>query len=143
MRQDWSRKPIQVLSDYFGSRISTLLDDEISLVKDLVPTKVTKLGKLSTKIEPAGKIRVFAITDVWTQTILLPVHEHVFKILKGIAQDGTFDQDAPLALLRARVKQKEDKSVFSYDLSAATDRFPVDFQVQLLSMLYNRDVAEA
>jgi hypothetical protein len=143
MRQGWSRKPIQVLSDYFGSRISTLLDDEISLIKDLVPTKVTKLGKLSTKTEPAGKIRVFAITDVWTQTILLPVHEHVFKILKGIVQDGTFDQDAPLSLLRARVKEKEDKSVFSYDLSAATDRFPVDFQVQLLSMLYNRDVADA
>jgi catabolite regulation protein CreA len=33
--------------------------------------------------------------------------------------------------------------VFSYDLSAATDRFPIDLQVQILSMLYTKEVALA
>jgi hypothetical protein len=108
-----------------------------------VPNKSTRLGKLSTKIEPAGKIRVFAIADVWTQTSLLPIHEHVFRILRKIPQDGTFDQDAPLMALQTKLRDKIDKSVFSYDLSAATDRFPVEFQQQMLSFLYNEEVASA
>jgi hypothetical protein len=67
----------------------------------------------------------------------------VFSILRGIAQDGTFDQDAPLKLLLGKLKDKTDKTVFSYDLSAATDRFPIDFQVQVLTLLYNEEVALA
>jgi hypothetical protein len=49
----------------------------------------------------------------------------------------------PLAALQDKLKDRTDKTVFSYDLSAATDRFPVDFQVQVLTMLYNKEVALA
>jgi len=45
------------------------------------------LGRLSIKEEPAGKARVFAITDSITQTIMLPLHEEVFLDLK-IPSDG-------------------------------------------------------
>jgi len=52
------------------------------------------IGQLSTKKEPAGKIRVFAMVDVWTQSILKPLHEALFSFLKSLPNDGTFDQTA-------------------------------------------------
>ena len=33
--------------------------------------------------------------------------------------------------------------MFSFDLSAATDRLPIQLQVQVLSQLLGRDIAEA
>lgn len=35
----------------------------------------TLLGQLSTKKEAAGKIRVFALVDIWTQSVLKPLHD--------------------------------------------------------------------
>jgi hypothetical protein len=63
-KQGWSLKPIGILSSFFNSSVKELLDKEIDIVKDLVPSKLTRLGKLSKKNEAAGKIRVFAIADV-------------------------------------------------------------------------------
>lgn len=112
-------------------------------VKLFGKTRVLKLGKLSKKLEPAGKIRVFAIADVWTQSVLKPYHEYLFSILREIPQDGTFDQAGPLNKLRERLNSRPNKWVASYDLSAATDRLPIDVQVQVMSQLFNREVAEA
>jgi len=52
------------------------------------------LGALSLKYESAGKIRVFAMVDYWTQLVLLPLHKHLFRLLETFSIcDGTFDQD--------------------------------------------------
>lgn len=53
-----------------------------------------KIGKLSKKLEAAGKIRVFAMVDVWTQSLLKPLHLALFSFLKSLPNDGTFDQNA-------------------------------------------------
>jgi len=63
----------------------------------------------------------------------------VFSILKLIPQDGAFDQIKPVKALIA----KGCKTTFCYDLSSATDRFPISIQVDVLSHLYNREVANA
>lgn len=63
-RQGWSLKPIGIISNYFGSRVHEILEEEIDVLKGLEPSSETRLGKLSTKNEAAGKIRVFAIADV-------------------------------------------------------------------------------
>lgn len=97
------------------------------------------LGKLSFIPEPAGKIRVVAMVDSLTQMILRPLHDAVFEILRKIPQDGTFDQVAPAYRLAA----KKFKALWSYDLSAATDRFPVCLQQALLSYLIGPRVALA
>jgi len=68
------------------------------------------------------------------------MHDHVFSILKSIKQDGAFDQLGPVRRLIATNKKGK---TFCYDLSAATDRFPIDIQVDTLAYLYNREVAEA
>jgi hypothetical protein len=53
-----------------------------------------KIGKLSMKKEAAGKVRVFAMVDVWTQSLLKPLHLALFEFLKSLPNDGTFDQNA-------------------------------------------------
>jgi len=84
-----------------------------------------KLGKLALKEEAAGKIRVFAMADAFTQWALYPLHHRIMSMLRSWPQDGTFDQLAPVRRLLAR---KEVSGLWSYDLSAATDRLPLQFQ---------------
>jgi hypothetical protein len=91
---------------------------------------VESLGKLGFKVEPAGKIRVFAMVDAWTQWLMSPLHEAIFRLLRNIPQDGTFDQLRPLGRLMGG-----DKPLFSFDLSAATDRLPLVLQKILLSKI--------
>jgi hypothetical protein len=89
------------------------------------------LGKLGFKDEPAGKVRTFAMVDPITQWLMKPLHDRLFEILRLIPQDGTFDQERPLAHLSELGGRGQ--GLYSLDLSAATDRLPVVFQATLLS----------
>jgi hypothetical protein len=99
------------------------------------------LGKLSTKEEAAGKMRVFAIVDGWTQSLLYPLHKALFSILKGLPNDGTMDQDASFE--RCTQKAVKFNCCYGYDLSAATDRLPIDLQVAILATLIGEKAANA
>lgn len=97
------------------------------------------LGKLSLKHEAAGKVRVFAMVDVWTQWLLKPLHDTIFDhILAGIAQDGTRDQMAPVYQLLKRCPS----TLHSLDLSAATDRVPLWLQKAILGNIVGEDFAQ-
>jgi len=61
-----------------------------------------------------------------------PLHKALFDILSNIPSDGTFNQLKPVKALF----DKGHKDLFSFDLSAATDRLPIDVQVQVLAFLY-------
>jgi hypothetical protein len=87
-------------------------------------------GRLGFKEEP-GKIRVFAMVNIVTQTLMQPLHKWIFDRLRMVPTDGTFNQTAPVERLIKRF-QKEGHWVASYDLSAATDRLPLALQVRLL-----------
>jgi hypothetical protein len=90
------------------------------------------LGALSVKEEP-GKLRVFAMVDSLTQWLLYPLHRMLFdKVLRLIPQDGTFDQLKPVKRLIALMRSGRDHRIWSFDLSAATDRIPVLLQEVLL-----------
>jgi len=92
----------------------------------------TLIGKLGFKAEPAGKVRVFAMVTAWDQWSLKPLHDAMFRILRLIPQDGTHNQLGPLA----RIDWKAAFSLWSLDLTAATDRLPLFLQAQLLQTLY-------
>jgi hypothetical protein len=81
-------------------------------------------GKISTKIEAAGKMRLFAIPGYFVQTLLRPLHDVVFSYLKEIPTDCTFNQgagvDAALEWSRKGVQH-----FWSFDMEGATNRFPV------------------
>jgi len=64
------------------------------------------LGKLGMKHEAAGKVRVFAMVDAWTNWLLKPLHHMLFDHLRRIPQDGTFDQLAPVRRLQNMGKTK-------------------------------------
>jgi hypothetical protein len=87
-------------------------------------------GRLGFKEEP-GKIRVFAMVNILTQTLMAPLHKWIFLRLRKIPTDGTFNQVAPVERLIKRFR-REGSWVASYDLSAATDRLPLALQVRLL-----------
>jgi hypothetical protein len=93
-----------------------------------------RLGQLSFKEEAAGKLRVFAMVDNITQVVLSPLHDVLFNILSQLPNDGTFDQDA--SVLRCRSKMEVSKCAYSFDLSAATDRLPVQIQVSILDGMF-------
>jgi hypothetical protein len=94
---------------------------------------VGSLGRLGVREEP-GKMRLFAMVDIFTQWVLSPLHLALFDILKRIPQDGTFDQTKPVERLVKVCKTKGQRRVYSYDLSAATDRLPVVIQMLLLTV---------
>lgn len=102
----------------------------------LIPSLSHLVGKLGFKEEPAGKVRVFAMADAWTQWVLEPFHEFLFDILRQIPMDGTFDQLKPVV-----TKVATAKAAYSLDLSAATDRLPMTVQVALFSALVGREFA--
>lgn len=76
-----------------------------------------------------GKTRVIAILDYWSQTCLKPVHSFLFRCLKAIPQDVTFDQGSYLEKVKAWGPVDRYHSV---DLSQATDRFPIEVIYQVL-----------
>nr|QDH88298.1 MAG: RNA-dependent RNA polymerase [Mitovirus sp.] len=91
---------------------------------------VGDLGRLAGLDEPAGKVRVVAMVDIFTQWVLHPLHEALFSLLRKIPTDGTFDQLKPIHRL---LRRKPQGPFYSYDLSAATDRLPLQVQKALLS----------
>lgn len=111
------------------------------IVEKTLPQSRAILGKLGVKREPLGKMRIFAISDFWTQTLLRPLHNFLMEELRKLPMDGTWDQGK--AADRVREETKKGTKLFSFDLSAATDRFPVRFLVLTLAALLGPEVAEA
>lgn len=84
------------------------------------------------KFEP-GKVRIFAIVDIFTQWTLKPLHKAIFRFLRKLPTDATFDQ--PIGLAKFFDRLPKGQTVYSYDLSAATDRLPLDIQILILNQI--------
>jgi len=94
------------------------------------------LGRLHAIDEPAGKVRVVAIADYWTQVAMKPIHERLFEILRGIKTDATFDQIGSVN----SYFQKGFIPHWSFDLKSATDLIPLDlYKVVLPPFFIERD----
>lgn len=77
--------------------------------------------KLARVDDKEMKTRVIAILDYFSQSALKPLHEYLFNVLRKIPQDRTFLQGDFEYLIN------NSKEFYSVDLTAATDRFPIDF----------------
>lgn len=89
-------------------------------------------SRISIKRELGGKDRAFAMVDYWSQVALHPLHQKLADILGSLSQDCTFDQSSG----------KEDfarwttsGSAVSFDLTAASDRFPISLQKKMIERL--------
>lgn len=143
----WSTHPIVMLKSAMAINMNPIVRDSIQylsqfyfpflwrVLNQIYYGQRASLGKLSFKEEAAGKLRVFAIVDCFTQWLLNPLHKVIFLILRRIPMDGTFDQLRPIhRLLRLNCKQ-----FYSLDLTAATDRLPISIQKWILN-LWIRDI---
>lgn len=143
---------LKIISQYFNTpafaeieRLFALKDINLPVMREtgidmrvpashhLWPEDLSKsfLGKLGLKQEAAGKMRVFAMVDPFTQWILHPIHKIIFDtFLKNIPMDGTFNQLKPLNASR------NWKVLYSLDLSSATDRLPVELQGNIIDYMF-------
>lgn len=104
------------------------------------PGREGRIRALSIINDREMKLRPVAILDYWTQLALKPLHDHIFKILKDIKSDFTFNQlDGPKHLLKLKSVDK----YYSLDLKSATDRFPIKLQEIVLGRLLSLPKARA
>jgi len=89
------------------------------------------LRRLHALYEAAGKVRIIAIVDYWTQLCLKPLHSWMFDILRTLPQDATFDQEGKLSDF---MKRGYDK-FYCYDLKSATDLIPLQLYEELFKAL--------
>nr|QXN75378.1 MAG: RNA-dependent RNA polymerase [Grapevine-associated mitovirus 3] len=99
---------------------------------------ILKNGKLAVVYDQAGKARVVAMTNYWIQCLFRPIHDSLFEFLRSISYvDGTFNQEGCVRDFMDTVDPNQ--TIYSFDLSAATDRLPIDIQVQILSIIFDND----
>jgi len=121
-----------------GSKLFSILRNLLgcihSAAHEVIPNCNPLLGKLAYIEEWGGKARIVAQLDYWTQMALTPLHHTINHFLKGLPQDGTFNQHA----LADRVKEwtrDPELEIYCYDLTAATDRLPIKLQQRILNLL--------
>lgn len=94
-------------------------------------------GRLGQVVEGGGKRRIFAIGNYINQRLLNPVHDWLMAVLRLIPMDGTFAQEKPLDRLVG------SRECYSFDLKAATDRWPLVFLFEVMCYLFDRSWASA
>jgi len=120
-----------------SSNFITLFSNiEFSIKKFNIKSKVLDLhlGKLSFKEEAAGKLRVFAMVDIITQSLLEPLHRTLFDLFRKFPNDCTHDQNKGFKY--AQELSLKYNCSFGFDLSAATDRLPLSSQQAILNSLF-------
>lgn len=95
-------------------------------------------GRLAQSLEGAGKRRLFVIGNYFKQRLLQPVHDWAMSVLRRIPMDGTFYQDRPIQRL---VSRQGLGFVASFDLSSATDRWPVSTIHDLVACIFGPTLA--
>jgi hypothetical protein len=105
--------------------------DDVCKPKDL--KKILKYpGHISFIADNGGKTRVVGIGNYWIQNTLKPLHDALFRSLRHISTDGTYDQISQAS----RVADATTRGpVWSFDLTAATDRIPLIIQQDVMTFL--------
>lgn len=112
-------------------------------VREIV-VRLEKLATMSTRegtlpllktvgiADKGGKVRTVTSANYFIQRALKPVHDRLMSTLRFIREDGTYCQDAAALNVGSLTK---DTTPWCYDLTAATDRFPVEIQKITLESL--------
>lgn len=137
LKRSAGKVPLAFLKTKKGAKGYPFLSDKgLSWEK---PRLVYNVGQLQFKEEAAGKLRIFAMVDIWTQSIFKPLHDSLFARLKSLPNDGTFDQNA--AFERSQTKSHVAGCCYGFDLSSATDRLPILLQIAILKPILGDELA--
>lgn len=116
---------VQSIKTLGGVKLATFMDVAMSHMSHFEAFFGSKVGtsfrRLTYFADKEDKTRVVAIGDYFSQTALRRFHLYLFRVLKKIPQDVTFDQGRFKELIQGW------EIFYSVDLSSATDRFPIQF----------------
>jgi hypothetical protein len=130
----------ELLDTYLKFRVSKLEASKDLIAKEAAPSLgIIKQAKLAGLSDKAGKTRIIYILNWWHQNLLLPLHEALMSYFKELAQDATWDQGSAVEDIRKWTE--EGKTLYSYDLTAATDRWPRWHQKLVLEHLVSPEWA--
>jgi len=119
---------------YLGKEPGIIPNELIGIFPSKKEKQPRRLGRTCFLADRGGKTRVITSCSYLIQAALAPLHKVFMELLRTIRQDYTFRQDhARSTILRWH---REGRLIYSYDLSAATDRFPIAIQYEVLKSLY-------
>lgn len=135
------RKVVQGLDAQLINKFLAEGDSSEEMIGIPVKTPELCISKLEVLPEPAGKVRIVAIVDYWTQRLMSPVHDWMMSILRCLPTDGTFDQEQSVVSFASTVELK-GSSVDSIDLKSATDLIPIELYKILFSSIWGEHLTE-
>jgi len=100
-----------------------------------------KVSKLSSKLvllsDKFGKTRVIAIADWFSNVALTPLHNAFMVGLRRKRGDVTYKQDQIPNLVKGL-----GTKLFSSDMTAFTDRFPIELEIAVIEGRYGANIAQ-
>lgn len=130
-RQDLKALPLDLIEDLkvvggkkFQEKIQYLLQAEEEKILPYPDKGGRRIRKLVWFPDREDKVRIIAILDYFSQSVLKGFHKYLFKILKRIPQDCTFSQGS-FKNDTSFMSNDLNEVYVSADLSSATDRFPI------------------
>lgn len=123
------------------SFLSDLLLDEEYSSKTPTPSE-TCLRRLQILREPGNKIRYITIGDFFSQNTLLPLHNHVMRILRKIKEDCTYAASEGFEYLQERYWDETRKMYTGFDLKNFTDMLPLSLQKEVLEAFVGSTITQ-
>jgi hypothetical protein len=127
-----------IINKWVGPNPPSRWTETLETLNSLERHRHLHTGRLAFLSEGGGKTRVIAVGDYFSQLALRPIHDYLMRWLAKLETDGAHDQQRAAL----RVKKLANDQSQSFDLSQATDRFPVVLQKILLSHVLGHERAE-
>jgi hypothetical protein len=99
-------------------------------------------SRLRVKHEAGGKARIFAILDYFSQSALKPIHDVLMYWLQTEREDGTSNHSIAAKTVRKWTNGSMSHDLWSFDLTTATDRFPLSLQLETLAAIFGQEIAD-
>lgn len=97
-------------------------------------------SRIRIKYEPGAKCRPFAIVDFFTQSALKPIHIFLMDWLRKQKQDGSDSHSDAAKAVQEWTGQQVP--TWSFDLTAATDRWPIQLIYLAMEAALGQEIAE-
>jgi len=127
---DYSKGPLGKIIN--KTTISSRIEMIMAGINGFIRPSSYHVRKLSIVKDPEAKSRIIAILDYWSQTWLIQIHRIHFNFLESLPNDRTFTQ-SPLI-----TNKLDGHKYYSFDLTAATDRFPINLQKGLILNMFGK-----
>lgn len=140
-RSNESEALLSRIAEQYGGSLENVVPSTLSLKlkEQEFASHKTLFRRLSALADYEGKTRVIAIADYKTQTVLRPIHDRLMSMLKRMSMDLTYHHDN----ISKDVSKYWSKGIgfnpTSIDLTAATDRFPIEIICTILRRIWGSE----